>query len=375
MPDFKSDAGFGEPSLDDVRRSDDFIEALAAGRQAVPQDDADAALAALLGEWRDEIRRPPAADLVTEPEAVSALNAGLGEKRFRRAPNSDDLPTVTRGRRGLSVVGAAAAAVLCIGGFGAVVTSAGPGDALYGLRTMLFGASKQVREDQVGLAARTELNQVQELISQGDWAQAQQRLVAVSSQVASVDDAGQKQELIEQFNDLSAKVVGRDPNASAPPGVTYTVPPSSTELVPTAVPTSVPGAPSLSDGSTSVGPVPSEDATPSETDPSSDTGAADTPPVSVAPGQTTTPTSALPTSGPAAGSQSAVPPSTTESAPAPLPAGASAPQPTVASAPQSTAASAPQSAPQSTVAETGPEVPHSGSAVITTPVVIPEPTG
>ena len=90
------------------------------------------------------------------------------------------------------------------------------GDALYGVRTMLFGASKQVRDDQVGLAAKTELNQVQSLIAQGDWEQAQDRLVAVSTQVATIDDEQQKQELLDQFNDLSAKVVERDPQATAP---------------------------------------------------------------------------------------------------------------------------------------------------------------
>ncbi len=146
------------------------------------------------------------------------------------------------------MVGAAAAAVLCIGGFGAVVAGAGPGDALYGLRSMLFGAPKQVRDDAVALAARTELNQVQELIAQGDWQQAQEKLVAVSTQVATIGDEQQKQELFDEFNDLSAKVVERDPAATAPPGIVYTVPPTAAELVPAvAPPTSMPTAPSPSD--------------------------------------------------------------------------------------------------------------------------------
>ena len=177
---------------------------------------------------------------------MAALNAGRAE---RRRPGRERGPprrtTPRRARRGLSVVGAAAAAVLCIGGFGAVVAGAGPGDALYGLRTMLFGAPKEVRDDQVALAARTEMNQVQDLISQGDWQQAQDKLVAVSTQVASIGDEQQKQELLDQFNDLSAKVVERDPAATAPPGIIYTVPPSAAELVPAvAPPTSTPSAPS-----------------------------------------------------------------------------------------------------------------------------------
>ena len=126
--------------------------------QAAPQDQADAMLAELLGEWRDEMRWPPATGLITERDAVTALRTGLAEKQ-----------SSGRSRRGLSIVGAAAAGVLAIGGFGAVVAGAGPGDALYGLRTMLFGAPKEVRDDQVTLAAKTELAQVQQLIAQGDW--------------------------------------------------------------------------------------------------------------------------------------------------------------------------------------------------------------
>jgi hypothetical protein len=241
-----------EPSLDAIRRSDGFIDALASGRPAAPQDAADAELAALLGGWRDELRSPPSTNLISESDAVAALNAGLARNPVS-APREKRTATPTRPRRGLSVVGAAAAAVLCIGGFGAVVAGAGPGDALYGLRSMLFGAPTQVRDDQVALAARTELNQVQDLIAQGDWAQAQDKLVAVSTQVATIEDSPQKQELLDQFNDLSAKVVERDPEATAPPGIVYTVPPSATDLVPAvAPPTSTPSAPSATDSATSI---------------------------------------------------------------------------------------------------------------------------
>ena len=261
-----------EPSLDAIRRSDGFIDALASGRPAAPQDAADAELAALLGGWRDELRSPPSTGLISESDAVAALNAGLARNPVS-APREKRTATPTRPRRGLSVVGAAAAAVLCIGGFGAVVAGAGPGDALYGLRSMLFGAPKQVRDDQVALAARTELNQVQDLIAQGDWAQAQDKLVAVSTQVATIEDSPQKQELLDQFNDLSAKVVERDPEATAPPGIVYTVPPSATDLVPAvAPPTSTPGAPSATDSATSS----SESASSSGTTSASPTTAATT---------------------------------------------------------------------------------------------------
>jgi len=320
-----------EPSLDAIRSSDDFINALAAGGPATPGDTADADLAALLGGWRDEMRFPPATGLISESDAIAALNAGLAQKptKVNREVREIRSASPNRSRRGLTVIGAAAAAVMCIGGFGAVVAGAGPGDALYGLRTMLFGAPKQVRDDQVALAARTELNQVQDLIARGDWVQAQDKLVAVSSQVETIGDGQQKQELMEQFNDLSAKVVERDPEATAPPGITYTVPPSATELVPAvAPPTSTPTAPSLTDSAT--------------TTPESASSSTSVTSTSALP--TTTATSAAPTT-----TATTAAPTTTATTAAPTTTAPTA-APTTTAAPPTTAAPATTAAPTTTTA-------------------------
>ncbi|KAA0101446.1 anti-sigma-D factor RsdA [Mycolicibacterium sp. P1-5] len=299
MPDFGRNSRNDDPSLDAILNSERFIAALATGHLVAPQDRADAELADLLGGWRDEMRWPPATGLITERDAVAALRAGLAEKQ-----------SSGRSRRGLSIVGAAAAGVLALGGFGAVVAGAGPGDALYGLRTMLFGGPTQVRDDQVALAsAKEQLAQVQQLVTQGDWQQAQDKLVEVSSKVNGLGDEPQKQQLLEQWNELSAKVVQKDPAATVPPGITYTVPASAPELVPAVItptkgpevpPTSIPGLPPITisttpDGTGTFGPSPS-DTPPSaaeQTGPSTTTTAPST--TTVAPTTTTVPTT--PTSG------------------------------------------------------------------------------
>ena len=46
----------------------------------------------------------------------------------------------------------------------------------------------------------------------------QDKLAAVGAHVQTVRDNGRKQALIEKVNRLNAKVVSRDPNATAPPG-------------------------------------------------------------------------------------------------------------------------------------------------------------
>ncbi|MFM9034051.1 MAG: anti-sigma-D factor RsdA [Mycobacterium sp.] len=398
-----------EPSIDAVRRTDGFLDALADGRPVALNDAADAELAALLGSWRDEMRWPPATGLITDSDAIAALEAGRGQKGSgpgRERWNTTAAPTSPRrNRRGLSTVGAAAAAVLCIGGFGALVAGAGPGDALYGLRTMMFGAPKQVRDAQIGLAARTELNQVQNLIEQGAWDQAQDKLVAVSTQVESVVDEEQRQDLRDQFNDLSAKVVERDPEATAAPGVVYTVPPSAAELVPAlAPPTSVPSAPVLSDSTTPTTTGPESTAATSSTQSSSPAAAteAGTPSTSAAstgqsqPAPTPT-TSAAPTgqSQPVSTPTSAAP--TGVEAPTTTPVPAMSEAPAAASVTPETAAPAPASTAVQTQAETQPstaavntseaapapvtttEVPMVTSeappAAVTTTVPVPVPVG
>ena len=80
MSDSRGPDAFNEPSLDAIRNSDDFIDALATGRPVTPQDAADAELAAVLGGWRDEMRFPPATGLISESDAIAALNVGLAEK-------------------------------------------------------------------------------------------------------------------------------------------------------------------------------------------------------------------------------------------------------------------------------------------------------
>ena len=83
---------------------------------------------------------PPLTAPVTPRDAVVALD--------ERAAIAAAQPAA------LAVVGSAAAAVLCLGGFVSVVAGAGPGDALYGLRTMMFGEQQAPRDDAVMLASQ-----------------------------------------------------------------------------------------------------------------------------------------------------------------------------------------------------------------------------
>ena len=97
------------PALDEFARTDLLLDALAQRERVDSDDPDDDALAALLEDWRDELRWPPASALVSPEQAVEALHTGLA-----------DLGSGRRGRRGLAVIGSVAATLLVLSGFGAV---------------------------------------------------------------------------------------------------------------------------------------------------------------------------------------------------------------------------------------------------------------
>jgi hypothetical protein len=193
MPDFGRWTNGGDPSLNEINRTDRFLDALAAEQQVYATDSGEAELAQLLAGWRDEVREPPLMAPVTPRDAAVALTRALESRK--------------RTRTSTALVGSVAAAVLCLGGFGAVVAGAGPGDPLYGLHTMLFGEQKQTRSDQVTLASQ-QLAEVQQLIDQGQWAAAQDKLQTLTTTVATVNDVEQKQELVTQWQELTVKAGG-----------------------------------------------------------------------------------------------------------------------------------------------------------------------
>lgn len=192
-------------SLDEFSRTDLLLDALAE-RRPVDLDDPDdpnfEALAVLLGDWRDDLRWPPASALVSPEEAVQALHNGVSERR--------------RARRSLAAVGSVAATLLVLSGFGGMVVEARPGDALYGLHAMFFDQPR-VKDSQIELSAKADLIKVQQMIDQGQWAQAQNQLAEVSSTVQSMDDGASRHDLLDQVNLLNTRVESRNPNATLPP--------------------------------------------------------------------------------------------------------------------------------------------------------------
>jgi hypothetical protein len=232
-----------QPALDELARTDLLLDALAE-RQPVDIDDPNEdALAALLEDWRDDLRWPPASALVSPEEAVEALRTGLADRQHSR--------------RGLAAIGSVAASLLLLSGFGAMVVEARPGDALYGMHAMFFDQPR-VSDDQIELSAKAELAKVQQMINQGQWDQAHSQLAEVSSAVQSMNDGASRNDLIDEVNLLNTRVESRDPNATLPP-------PSALPPAPQTKPPKAPAASSTTPppSSQSLSPSPTPSTTPS----------------------------------------------------------------------------------------------------------------
>jgi hypothetical protein len=329
MPDFgRWTSNGGDPSLNEINRTDQFLDALANQQPVYSTDPSEAELAQLMAGWRDEVRTPPLMSPVTPRDAAVALTRAVESRK--------------RTRMSMAVIGSVAAAVLCLGGFGAVVAGAGPGDALYGLHTMLFGESEQQRNDSVVLAAQTQMAQVQQLIDQGQWQAAQDRLQTLTTTVATVNDGAQKQDLVNQWQQLTVKVDAKDANATLPPGAPppemptpaivdqgTTTTSTTTSSSATSATTTSPSSGTSTTSATTTSPTSASDTTtatttttPTPTTPTTTTSTAPTSVTTSAQVQLPPPTTTVTTIAPQTQTQLATPPSTpspTPSAVTPLP--------------------------------------------------------
>jgi CBS domain-containing protein len=201
---------FDQPDPGAVARTERLIDALA---KREPTDVGDVAdhggagdrvVAGLLEDWRDELRTPVPRGFCTERDAVAALDRGRVARR--------------RIHRRMALVGALAATVLSVGGFVAMMGEAQPGDTLYGVHTRVLGEPASVHDERIARSAQDDLDSVEQMITLGQWDEAQDKLASVSDRVQTVKDNDRKQDLVERVNLLNAKVVNRDPHAKAVPG-------------------------------------------------------------------------------------------------------------------------------------------------------------
>ena len=174
MPDFgRWTSNGGDPSLNEINRTDRFLDALAFERPVYATDPGEAELAQSAGRLARRRPRHPADSPADPRDAVVALDAAH---------------RVSRPRQGvLALVGSAAAAVLCLGGFGAWSPAPAPVTRCTAC-ARCCSASNRCRGRRRRAGRADEMAEVQQLIDQGQWDAAQDKLETLTTTVNTVND-------------------------------------------------------------------------------------------------------------------------------------------------------------------------------------------
>lgn len=237
-------AGDGAPvDIAAVRRDDALIDAIASDGPVATDSTDEYQVAALLANWRAEITAPPMPAAPDMDAIVAAVNQEVGA-RDARVTGGHKLRLVR------PIAGAAAAVALVVGGMTAVSYGAQPGDPLWKVKEVVF--SDQASSTVANSDATADLDQAEQLIANGNVAEAKTYLDRASARVGDVKDDAARQELLARWEKLKAELQKKAAPApaetstssaaattsSSAPGTTDTttdstsVPPSTVEPLP-----------------------------------------------------------------------------------------------------------------------------------------------
>ncbi|QNG19564.1 type IV secretion protein Rhs [Rhodococcus triatomae] len=187
-----------------VRRDDALIDSIAAGG-VVPTDTHEQyELALLLTDWRNSIVSEPLPAGPSLDEALAAVERSRPSARLRLLR---------------PIAGAAAAVAVALGGATILSYDAEPGDPLWAVKSVVF--SSQADSTMAKMDARSQLEQAERLIAEGNGAAARSMLATAAERATGVRDSGQRDELEDWRGRLAAELETTDPEPSTTaPGTT-----------------------------------------------------------------------------------------------------------------------------------------------------------
>jgi hypothetical protein len=250
-----------------VRADDELLDALAAqvrGEQAPAVDFDDEQLNALLLAWRQDVDSVPVPEIVDTKTAVATVTAAKSARRRRP-------------RMLVPVAAAAAVLAVAFAGVGMAARGAEPGDALWGLSKVLY--ADHARSVEAAKSVRTDLNEAQQALEQGQIDEAKDALDAAGTELSNVSTEDGKdvlraehEELLEQLTSNPAPTTqpsqrSETPKPSSPPSSSTSPTPSSTPSQEPSSPSNPPtGSSGTSPPSGSVGEDPGDGGTPGRSD-------------------------------------------------------------------------------------------------------------
>ncbi len=186
-----------------VRADDEFIEALLS-RPVVPaRTPVDYELAALLSNWRSDILAEP---MPTSP-TLEDIEAGI--ERQRRAESRQRSIRLVR-----FTAGAAAGFAILFGGISVVAHNAAPGDALWGVKEVMFGADASATQAVADVQAG--IDGAEQALASGDKPAATTFLIRAQSRLDDVPDSGERKDLQAKIDGLWGEA-GTATSVTTPP--------------------------------------------------------------------------------------------------------------------------------------------------------------
>lgn len=184
----------GDPA--EIERDEAFLAALGAGERPAG-DGADAALLAILGEWRDEVDSAPFPALPSDDEIAVALSPNVTRLRPRRGwAKSNEHHHGQRPALWQAATGAAAVAAMIVGGLSVAAHSAMPGDPLWGVSKSIF--SDRAGDVELVSDLSEHLTAADLAARDGDRDTAERLLSEVTERLDEVEDAAERVELMKR---------------------------------------------------------------------------------------------------------------------------------------------------------------------------------
>ncbi|MCJ0905116.1 anti-sigma-D factor RsdA [Rhodococcus sp. ARC_M6] len=212
-----------------VRRDDALIEAISSGGPVTTDSTEQYELALILSKWRDDVVSTPMPEGPLLEDVIAAIESAPPSIADRERSRS-------RLRLVRPIAAAAAVAAVVFGGGSMLAYDAQPGDALWGVKQVVF--ADEANSTVAKIDTTSELEKAERLLAAGDIPEAKKVLDSAAQRAGDVKDSQEKTDLVERWGKLMTQ---------AQETGTPSVPPSTTtdggSIVPPPLVTSIPVVP------------------------------------------------------------------------------------------------------------------------------------
>ncbi|MEV3976930.1 anti-sigma-D factor RsdA, partial [Streptomyces sp. NPDC050698] len=203
-----------------VRRDDALIESISNGGPVATDSTEQYELALILSQWRDDVVATPMPEGPLLDDVIAAITAtpsGFSDRQRSRS----------RLRVVRPIAAAAAVAAVVFGGATAMAYDAQPGDALWGVKQVVF--ADEANSTVAKIDTTSELEKAERLLAAGDIPAAKMVLDNAAHRADAVKDSQDKTDLVERWGKLMTQVqettspVAPPPTSGQPAGPTTSI--------------------------------------------------------------------------------------------------------------------------------------------------------